>query len=110
MEVLDEVGEEVGDEARDVLEDVDEGKGLDVVGRRVVLVLDGIGGLDVGLGVKDGRGEPPLVGVLTWLPSQYIVKPPSANSFNTVLIPLVPGPLQYTEFACPWLSGLGYSI
>jgi hypothetical protein len=74
------------------------GAGLDVVG------LGGVGGLE-------GRGGlvPPLVGVLTWLPSQYTVNPSRVIFLSTVLIPFVPAPLQYTEFI-GWFTGLGYSM
>ena len=80
----------------------------DVVGRGVELglVLDGrvVVGLVVvgfGVGVFDGRGGlvPPLVGVSTWLPSQYIAGPSSAMFFRIVLIPAVPGPVHETPLA-----------
>jgi hypothetical protein len=96
--------------------DVELGLGGDVVVRIVVgggREVEGTGGRVVlGLGGFDGLGGlvPPFVGVFTSLPSQYIVRPFRFSSFRTVLIPVVPGPLQYTEFICPVFSGFGYSI
>jgi hypothetical protein len=85
-----------------------------VVGRRVVVLDVGVGPgiVVVGFGGTDGLGGrvPPFVGVSTWLPSQYIVRPSSERSFKTVLVPFVPGPLQYTEFTCPVFRGFGYSM
>ena len=59
------------------------------------LLFGGVPGLEV---VGVGR-VPPLVGVSTLLPSQYMVSPSSVRSFKIVLIPAVPGPLQYVPFA-----------
>lgn len=96
---------------------VEVGLGGDVVVRIVVgsggREVEGTGGRVVlGRGGKEGLGglDPPFVGVFTSLPSQYIVRPVSVSSFKTVLIPFVPGPLQYTEFLCPVFSGFGYSM
>jgi hypothetical protein len=81
-------------------------------GGRTVLVLGGVERVGLGGVERVGLGGlvPPLVGVSTWLPSQYIVRPVRASSLSTVLIPLVPGPVQYTELACETFSGLGYSM
>ena len=78
------------------------------VGRWIVeLVFGGVGGLVVRVGV--GR-VPPFVGVSTLLPSQYMVSPSSVRSFKTVLIPAVPGPLQYVPFVWFTVKGTGYSM
>lgn len=82
----------------------------------VVLLVVGLGvtgGLVVvGLGVLDGLGgdEPPLVGVSTWLPSQYTAGPSSAMFFRMVLMPVVPAAVHETPVAAPVLSGVGYSM
>ena len=66
---------------------------------RVVLGLGGQGGRDDGRTEGLGGFVPPLVGVSTREPSQYIVAPFKFISLRIVLIPLVPGPLQNCEFA-----------
>lgn len=82
--------------------------GVDVGLEGVDVGLGGLGGLEEG----EGRGGlvPPFVGVSTCDPSQYTVGPSSARFFKTVLIPVVPGPVQSVDLAALVLSGAGYSM
>jgi hypothetical protein len=108
--VLDGVGRDVVDGRIDELGLGELVGGIELAVDLIVelaLVVDGLGGggLPVGLpGVV-----PPLVGVSTSLPSQYTVGPSSAKFFRTLLIRLVPGPVQRFVLAAAGFRGFGYS-